>query len=362
MTDDAPRPSGPPAPDFVPDWDTLGRFVAGEGSADEMSQVSKWLDANPAERALLERLAEVTTAAAEEAGGGIDVEAALAKVHARMGETARAPLSLSAARAKGRWQPLASVGLLAAAAVVAFLVISRRQATSPNGSVTTVASQTFTTTVGKRDSITLSDGSQVVLGPDSRLTIPSDFGTGSRAVELHGDAYFDVRHNPASPFAVRVGSAVVQDVGTAFMVESDDANATVVTVVTGSVRLRAVDSSSGTGVLLAAGERGSIDDAGRTSTERAFSPDDDVAWTTGKLVFRDAPMSRVAAEIHRWYGVRLHFNDPSLLSQHIRTTVYTNEPIDQVLHVIELSLGVKIERQGDSAVVVTGRSASPPTR
>jgi transmembrane sensor len=159
-----------------------------------------------------------------------------------------------------------------------------------------------------------------------------------------------------------VGSAVVQDVGTTFMVESDDANATVVTVVTGSVRLRAVDSSPGTGVLLAAGERGSIDAAGRTSTERAPSPDDDVAWTTGKLVFRDAQLSRVAAEIHRWYGVRLHVSDPSLLSQHVTTTVYTNQPVDQVLHVIELLLGAKIERQGDSAVVVTGRSGSPPTR
>jgi len=145
------------------------------------------------------------------------------------------------------------------------------------------------------------------------------------------------------------------------MVESDDANATVVTVVSGSVRLRAVDSSSGTGVLLAAGERGSIDDAGRTSTERAPSPDDDVAWTTGKLVFRDAQLSRVAAEIHRWYGIRLHVSDPSLLSQHVTAQFFTNQPVDQVLHVVELSLGVKIERQGDSAVVVTGRSA-PPTR
>jgi transmembrane sensor len=326
MTDDAPRPSGPP--DSVPDWDTLGRFVAGESSADEMSQVGKWLDANPAERALLDRLTEVTAAAPV---AGIDVEAALARVHARMGERTPAALSPASARAKRRWQPLAFVSLLAAAAVVAFLV--RRQAGSPAGSVTTVASQTFSTTVGKRDSITLSDGSRVVLGPDSRLTVAAGFGSGTRAVELHGDAYFDVRHDAASPFAVRVGSALIQD----------------------------VDSPSGTGVLLAAGERGSIDDAGRTSTERASSPDDDVAWTTGRLVFRDAPMSRVAAEIHRWYGVRLHL-DPALLSQHIKNTFYTNEPVDQVLHVIELSLGVKIERQGDSAVVVAGRSTTPPTR
>jgi transmembrane sensor len=358
MTEDARRPSG--APDSVPDWDTLGRFVAGEGSADEISHVSQWLDANPAERALLERLTEVTSAAP---AAGIDVEAALARVHARMGEPAQAPTaSIARARARRRWTSAGSVSLLAAAAAVAFMVFTRRQATSPDKAVTTVASQTFSTTVGKRDSITLSDGSRVVLGPDSRLTVPGDFGTGSRGVELHGDAYFDVRHDAASPFAVRVGSALIQDVGTTFTVESDDANATVVTVVTGSVRLRAVDSGATAGVVLAAGERGSIDDAGRTSTERASSPDDDVAWTTGKLVFRDALLSRVAAEIHRWYGVRLHVDDPSLLSHHISTIVYTNQPVDQVLHVIEVALGVKIERQGDSAVVATGRRAMPSTR
>ena len=361
MTDDAPRPSG--APDSVPDWDTLGRFVAGESSADEMSHVSQWLDANPAERALLDRLTQVTAVTPAE---GIDVEAALVKVHAQMGgappaSEKAAVLPISGARRKPRWQPLAYVGLLAAAAVV-FLVVSRRGGGRAGNEVTTVAAQTFSTTVGKRDSIVLGDGSRVVLGPDSRLTVPGDFGTGTRAVELHGDAYFDVRHDPAKPFAVRVGSAVIQDVGTTFMVESDDANATVVTVVTGSVRLRAADSATEAGVVLAAGQRGSIDDAGRTSTERASYPDDDVAWTTGKLVFRDALLSRVAAEIHRWYGVRLHVGDPSLWSQHVTTTVYTNQPVDQVLHVVELSLGVRIERQGDSAVVVTGRSGVPPTR
>ena len=168
------------------------------------------------------------------------------------------------------------------------------------------------------------------LARGSRTGQPSDrpagFGSGSRAVELHGDAYFDVRHDAASPFAVRVGSALIQDVGTTFMVESDDANATVVTVVTGSVRLRAADSASGTGVVLAAGERGSIDDAGRTSMERSSSPDDDMACTTGRLVFREAQLSRVVAEVHRWYGVRIHVSDPSMLSQHVTTTCL-HEPI-----------------------------------
>lgn len=324
-----------------------------------MSHVAQWLESNPAERALLGHLSEVTAPGAP-TGNGVDVEAALAKVHARMGEVGPAPtLTLSRTNARRGWQPMVIGGLLAAAAIVGVLVVARRAEApgTPSG-----GERTFATGVGKRDSITLADGSLVLLGPDSHLTVPASFASGARTVELRGDAYFDVRHDAAHPFAVQVGSAVVQDVGTTFTVESDDANATVVTVVSGSVRLRALNAAADAGVILSAGQRGSIDEAGRTSTERAAVADDDVAWTTGKLVFRDASFTRVAAEVYRWYGVRLHVGDPSLMSQHISTQLFTNQPVDEVLHVIELSLGVRIERQGDSAIVMSGRSSSPTAR
>src|SRR5262249_789825 len=97
--------------------------------------------------------------------------------------------------------------------------------------------RTYATAVGKRDSIQLSDGSRVILGPDSRLTIRSDYGAKTRAVELVGDAYFDVRHDADKPFSVRVGRALVEDIGTTFAVESDAGDTTTVAVISGSVRL-----------------------------------------------------------------------------------------------------------------------------
>src|SRR5689334_21960725 len=194
MTEDARRPSG--APDPVPDWDTLARYVAREGSADEMSHVAQWLEANPAERSLLGRLSEATAASTPT---DIDVEAALAKVHARMGDVGQAPvLTLSRTTARSGWKPMVIGGFLAAAAIVGVLVVARRAEApgTPSG-----GERTFATGVGKRDSITLADGSLVLLGPDSHLTVPASFAKGSRTVELGGDAYFDVRHDAAHPFA-----------------------------------------------------------------------------------------------------------------------------------------------------------------
>jgi transmembrane sensor len=205
----------------------------------------------------------------------------------------------------------------------------------------------------------LADGTRVVLGPDSRLTVPADYGTNGRSIELRGDGYFDVVHDRTKPFAVRVGQAVVEDIGTTFSVESDDAAATSVSVVTGSVRLRQAASEPTSGVVLAAGDRGSIDESGRATAQQHVVRDEDVAWTRGQLVFRDAPLSRVANELRRWYGVTLRVNDSALLNTPVSTS-FTGEPADRVLNIIGLTLGARVLRQGDTATLVFNRRPTSP--
>lgn len=317
-------------------------------------RVERWLDANPAEKALLSRL---DSGVIVHALDDVDVEAALTRVHSRMNESARRPsLALERTDAWPRRRMAVVGSLLAAAAVVGVMFSLRKPAPVP-GPVTP-AGRTYATRIGQRDSVTLADGSRVLLGPDSRLVVPADYGAASRAVELRGDGYFDVRHDAVKPFVVRVGQALVEDVGTTFTVESDEGDTTSVAVVTGSVRLRADNSSPASGVLLAAGDRGTIDPKGSVNAERHAAGDDDVAWTTGRLVFRDASLTRVAGEIHRWYGVTLHVADSSLLKRHV-TASFAGEPIEQVLKIVALTLGAQIERRGDSAIVTVSPGSIP---
>jgi len=343
----SPNQSGPAN---VPDWEAIARFLAGESSDEEAKSVQRWLEENPVEKDLVGRLDAAVTA---DVPTDIDVEAALARVHARMGDAQQRPrLTLDRGHSPARWRTVTVGALLAAAAIVGMMVTLRSAHVTPVPAPTVVAARTYTTQVGQRDSVKLADGTRVLLGPDSRLTVPADYGTASRAVELQGDGYFDVRHDASKPFAVRVGTAVVEDIGTTFTVESDPGDTTSVAVVAGSIRLRAGNSAPDAGVVLAAGDRGSIDARGNVRAERQAVRDDDVAWTTGRLVFRDASLSRVAGEIHRWYGVTLHVADSSLLDRHV-TTSFAGEPIDQVLKIIGLTLGARVERQGDSATVTT---------
>lgn len=314
--------------------------------------MQRWLEANPVEKELLTRL---DTAVTTEPIADVDVELALARVHARMGESAQRPrLSMERGPAPARWSTMTVGALLAAAAIAGVLFTVQRSGAPVATPPTTVTAQTYTTRVGQRDSVKLADGSRVLLGPDSRLTVPADYGTISRAVDLQGDGYFDVQHDATKPFAVRVGTALIEDVGTTFTVESDAGDTTSVAVVSGSVRLRGSSSSPDAGAVLVAGDRGSIDARGNVRAERHAVRDDDVAWTMGRLVFRDASLTRVAGEIHRWYGVTLHVADSSLLNRHVTTTI-SGEPIDQVLKILALTLGARVDRHGDSAIVTTTR-------
>jgi transmembrane sensor len=333
----------------VPDWDAIARFLAGESSVEEARSVQLWLETNPVEQDLVTRLdAALTT----DAPADIDVEAALARVHARMHDktdTAPRPrLTVTSNRAPTRWRTITAGGLLAAAAIAGVMFTMRQSA--PITPPTERAAHTYATRVGQRDSVKLADGSRVLLGPDSRLTVPADYGTSSRTVELRGDGYFDVQHDASKPFAVHVGTAVIEDIGTTFTVESDAGDTTSVAVVSGSIRLRGNSSSPNGGAVLAAGDRGAIDGRGNVKLERQSVRDDDVAWTTGRLVFRDASLARVAGEIHRWYGVTLHIEDRSLLNRHV-TATFAGEPIDQVLKILGLTLGARVDLRGDSALV-----------
>lgn len=350
MTDGS-RPTDPSA--SSPDWDAIARFLAGESPAEERGRVQQWLDEHPGEKELFARISSPSELYA---APDVNVEAALAKVHQRMnGESSPPRLTVTRGGGSNKRRSVIGLGLLAAAAAfIAFVVLRPAKPTTPPAQA-----KTFATKTGQRDSVLLADGSRVILGPESRLTVSADFGTAVRSVELVGDAYFDVRHDPAKPFSVHVANAIVEDLGTTFTIESDVHDTTTVAVISGSVRLRAAGASET--ATLAAGDRGSLTASGSVRAYRQAVVPADSSWTHGVLEFQDASMRRVAGEVRRWFGVDLEVADSSLLSVPLTTTVRGNDPVDQVLTSIALSVGARVERHGNSATLHLS-SGSPNSR
>lgn len=80
--------------------------------------------------------------------------------------------------------------------------------------------QTYSTTIGGHETLTLDDGSQIEL--NTNTTVRVAYEDGARNVWLDkGEAYFNVAHNGARPFIVTLGSHRVTDLGTKFFIRRD---------------------------------------------------------------------------------------------------------------------------------------------
>ncbi|WP_161988977.1 FecR family protein [Sphingomonas glacialis] len=199
--------------------------------------------------------------------------------------------TLARPRAGRRW---AMVGGAAAAAAALALVGSWLAPAA--------APQEIATGPGQRRSITLADGSTIVLNGNTRVAFAADR---PRAVTLAaGEALFTIRHNPRDPFVVTVGGTRLVDAGTVFDVVRDG-DALDVTVAQGVV-VYAPDTDH---IRLDAGARLTRASAmgqprvGRASAESIGS------WRSGRLSYDDAPLERVARDLSRNIGAPIRVSD-----------------------------------------------------
>lgn len=373
MTD---HPDTPSSGADATHWEAIARFLAGECTPAEADALRGWVAAAPGRARLV---AGLEAALSGDTGrreyptpAGLDVESALAKVHARMRADAVTPISAAPSRRAAEAAAPASV--TEAADVVATLNASTRTAAAPRwtryaprvaaaallmvvGNAwflrtrapnAVSAERTVATTVGQRQTISLADGSQVTLGPSSELVIAAGYAEGARTVRLTGEGLFTVKHDASHPFAVEAQGTRITDIGTEFSVSSDAEVGVTVSVREGAVELR--KSADGAPAQLAKGDRAVVSKDATASIVRGGASDDDFAFARGALVFRDSPIAEVVADVRRWYGVEIVPGTVAMGASHV-TATFKNESRAEALNVIALALGAVVEMRGDSALL-----------
>src|SRR5688572_7834909 len=131
-----------------------------------------------------------------EAPGWPDVESMLARAEQRIdagpaaakAQAQRTPVRASRAITRARVPLLALAGGVAIA-VLALGIVTLRPKHTPS------TYQTYNTATAQSAAITLKDGTRVQLAPESRLTVPDEFGQAMRIVTLTGRATFNVRQS-----------------------------------------------------------------------------------------------------------------------------------------------------------------------
>ncbi|MEJ7925746.1 FecR domain-containing protein [Sphingobium sp. AN641] len=201
----------------------------------------------------------------------------------------------------------------------------------------------YRTAVGEIRTVSLSDGTRVTLAAES--AIRAIFSNRRRGVELvAGRAWFDVASNPAKPFTVLAAATHIQVVGTQFDVDRapDDVR---VSVARGVVRVAplAGPATRNDGVRLVAGQRVLSALDGRIGPIERFDPARAAPWRTGLLIYRNARLKDVVAEVNRYRVDKIVLADGSLGDMRITMAVRADQT-ETLLLGLEATAPLQIDR------------------
>lgn len=226
------------------------------------------------------------------------------------------------------------------------------------------AAAIYQTGIGGFKKVCLRDGSSIVLGGRTRLTVA--FSPQRRSVRLlQGEAWFKVAHDRTWPFVVAAGDGTITAIGTAFLV-TRESDRVVVTVTEGTVEvseqprvwppLRLIQRFTWSpipppiavrrGEELALSEDGAVPLVRRTDTHAA------TAWTHGRLIFDDQPLRYVVQTVNR-YSSRRIVVDPSVGDLRFSGIVFDDD-IEDWLKSLEVIFPVT-EKERDTSIYIRMR-------
>jgi transmembrane sensor len=254
----------------------------------------------------------------------------------------RSPRSEPEAEVKGRGF-LSGLAIAATAVVIAIIgVAASLRFVEPK-------TVTYATAIGGHKTVTLDDGSLIELNTATVLRVSDG---GQRKVWLdRGEAYFQVKHDPARPFVVMASGHRVTDIGTKFMVRRNTASLEVA-VVEGRVRFDAADKPIQSATTLLNPGDVAVASAGSLSVinKPARILSDELGWRRGVLVFNHTTLAEAAAEFNRYNREKLAVFDPAVAHVTIGGT-FQMDNIKDFVDLAQTVLGLRVEKRGDETVI-----------
>jgi transmembrane sensor len=319
----------------------LARDVIAGGPGIDRQALEAWLARDPRHRAAYAAMRS-----------GWDATAEFASSPAI--RVARVPRRRPALPGAQHWRPVALAASLAAVALFAL------ELRTPDS---------YRTGVGEQRTVSLPDGSEVVLDTDTSLRLA--FSERARRVELaQGQALFHVAKDSSRPFTVVAGTGSVTALGTQFVVRRDPAEM-IVTLLEGSVEIvqdPVAQPAPGTAapeleaapvqhVVLRPGQQVRGSKAGLATVE-APRLDEATAWQTGRLIFADQPLDQVVDEINRYARRhKLRLGDPALRSLRV-SGVFDAGHTESFADALAGSLGLRITAGHDGETVLLPKQVS----
>ena len=252
------------------------------------------------------------------------------------------------------WRVAAGVALLMAAGLAFWYTVSASD------------EQTVATADHERQTLTLPDGSQVILNELSELRYGTNWSGNTREVWLDGEAFFQVKKlvqtstpptNASEPaadkvqnltkvkFVVHTASLDVEVYGTRFSVSSEPQKSQVV-LQSGEVTVNTADDQR---IMMLPGDFVEVTQ-GNTIHKRVNSQLY-TAWKEEKIVFEQVPVAEVATWIQDRYDRKVLIKTSSLDSLRLTATL-PNDNLEVLLETLSLIYHLHIEQPDRQTITI----------
>ncbi len=202
-----------------------------------------------------------------------------------------------------------------------------------------------------QQTLALSDGTVLTLGSGTSVIYPQTFRGKQRRIFLDGQVFAEVSKDPRHPFVIHSGDVEVKVYGTKFNFKSwTDADQVELCLLEGAVTMALSDNSRD--VVLTPGDMvrysrkgGDYELCGFDSAD--YGPDD-----VNALRFNNEPLSEIACELEKVFGVRIAIVGEKLANRRFFSYFTNGESLDDILDAL-CADGMKMTRQGDELIIIT---------
>lgn len=203
--------------------------------------------------------------------------------------------------------------------------------------------------------VTLADGSKVVLNRDSELQVPRfGFGKSDRRVRLRGEAKFSVVHTPDDKkFVVLADSAFqVEVLGTEFNLTARKSGTKVV-LQEGKVKVlyRETPEQAASSLVMAPGDLVTVDEKQKKLKRKQVQyPENYSAWQHGQFVFNKTSLVEIKEILEDNYGIAVELEGAEVLEVTVTGSFKARNADELLLAISEIS-NLVVTRQGDQVTI-----------
>lgn len=194
---------------------------------------------------------------------------------------------------------------------------------------------------------TLNDGSVIYIAQNSLFSFPREFENKSRNVELKGEAFFDIAPNPDKPFIIETDEALIEVLGTAFNVKTQDGKGFELYVDRGKVKVSLRKDPAHT-ELVSAGERVTTIKNNLVKTKRIDNKAD--AWYTQRMHFKDESLQNIINVLNRNFNTTFVVAEKETGNRKL-TVTFGRETAGTMAELICAALNLKSQNINGSVVL-----------